>query len=148
VLIDMAAGRGAFICQSQSLNLFVADPTYSKLTSMHFYAWKKGLKTGCYYLRTKAPVAAQKFTIDPRLLAAVNGPTGPAGPLEEDDEASVYSSDEEESTKGPTGSAPAAAPAPETRTAILARLAKEYEEEQAKARAAADAGEGCVYCSA
>ena len=71
VLIDMAAARGAFICQSQSLNLFVADPTYSKLTSMHFYGWKKGLKTGCYYLRTKAPVAAQKFTVDPRLMAAL-----------------------------------------------------------------------------
>ena len=68
ILIDMAADRGAFICQSQSLNLFVADPNYAKLTSMHFYAWKKGLKTGCYYLRTKAPVAAQKFTIDPRML--------------------------------------------------------------------------------
>jgi ribonucleotide reductase alpha subunit len=64
----MAADRGAFICQSQSLNLFVADPNYAKLTSMHFYAWKKGLKTGCYYLRTKAPVTAQKFTIDPRML--------------------------------------------------------------------------------
>lgn len=66
-LIDMAAARGAFICQSQSLNLFVADPTYAKLTSMHFYAWKKGLKTGIYYLRTKAPVMAQKFTVDPEL---------------------------------------------------------------------------------
>jgi ribonucleotide reductase alpha subunit len=70
-LIDMAASRGAFICQSQSLNLFVQDPTYAKLTSMHFYSWKKGLKTGIYYLRTKAPVAAQKFTVDPELLAAV-----------------------------------------------------------------------------
>lgn len=66
-LIDMSAARGAFICQSQSLNLFVADPTYSKLTSMHFYAWKKGLKSGIYYLRTKAPVMAQKFTVDPEL---------------------------------------------------------------------------------
>ena len=72
VLIDMAAARGAFICQSQSLNLFVAEPNYAKLTSMHFYAWKKGLKTGCYYLRTKAPVAAQKFTVDPRLMAALD----------------------------------------------------------------------------
>jgi ribonucleoside-diphosphate reductase alpha subunit len=70
-LIDMAAARGAFICQSQSLNLFVQEPTYAKLTSMHFYAWKKGLKTGIYYLRTKAPVMAQKFTVDPELLAAV-----------------------------------------------------------------------------
>ena len=70
-LIDMAAARGAFICQSQSLNLFVADPTYAKLTSMHFHGWKRGLKTGIYYLRTKAPTAAQKFTVDPELLAAV-----------------------------------------------------------------------------
>ena len=67
ILIDMAAARGAFICQSQSLNLFVADPNYAKLTSMHFYAWKQGLKTGIYYLRTRAPVMAQKFTIDPEL---------------------------------------------------------------------------------
>ena len=66
-LIDMAASRGAFICQSQSLNLFIDDPTYAKLTSMHFYGWKKGLKTGIYYLRTKAPVMAQKFTVDPEL---------------------------------------------------------------------------------
>lgn len=68
-LIDLAADRGAYICQSQSLNLFVADPDYSKLTSMHFYAWSKGLKTGIYYLRTKAPVAAQQFTVDPSLKA-------------------------------------------------------------------------------
>jgi len=66
-IIDMAAARGAFICQSQSLNLFVADPNYAKLTSMHFYGWKKGLKTGIYYLRTRAPVMAQKFTVDPDL---------------------------------------------------------------------------------
>lgn len=71
-LIDMAADRGAFICQSQSLNLFVADPTYAKLTSMHFYSWKKGLKTGIYYLRTRAPVMAQKFTVDPELEHAAN----------------------------------------------------------------------------
>jgi ribonucleotide reductase alpha subunit len=69
-LIDMAAARGAFICQSQSLNLFVADPNYAKLTSMHFYAWKQGLKTGIYYLRTRAPVMAQKFTVDPELQKA------------------------------------------------------------------------------
>jgi ribonucleoside-diphosphate reductase alpha chain len=67
VLIDLAVSRGAFICQSQSLNLFVADPNYAKLTSMHFYAWKQGLKTGIYYLRTRAPVMAQKFTVDPEL---------------------------------------------------------------------------------
>ena len=70
VLIDMAVKRGAFVCQSQSLNLFVSDPNYAKLTSMHFYAWKQGLKTGIYYLRTRAPVMAQKFTIDPDLQKA------------------------------------------------------------------------------
>ncbi len=67
----MAAARGAFICQSQSLNLFVPDATNAKLTSMHFYAWRRGLKTGVYYLRTRAPVMAQKFTVDPELQAAV-----------------------------------------------------------------------------
>ena len=64
-LIDMAADRGPYICQSQSLNLFIADPSYSKLSSMHFYSWKKGLKTGIYYLRTKAASSAQKFTVEP-----------------------------------------------------------------------------------
>jgi ribonucleoside-diphosphate reductase alpha chain len=65
VLIDMSADRAPFICQSQSLNLFLSEPTYAKISSMHMYAWKKGLKTGCYYLRTKAVSSAQKFTIDP-----------------------------------------------------------------------------------
>jgi ribonucleoside-diphosphate reductase alpha chain len=64
-LITMARDRAPFVCQSQSLNLFVADPTYSKLSSMHFYAWKQGLKTGCYYLRTKAAAKAQQFTVEP-----------------------------------------------------------------------------------
>jgi ribonucleoside-diphosphate reductase alpha subunit len=63
-LIDMSADRGAFICQSQSLNLFVDTPTTSKLTSMHFYGWKKGLKTGMYYLRTQAATQAVQFTIE------------------------------------------------------------------------------------
>jgi ribonucleotide reductase alpha subunit len=64
-LIDMSADRGAFICQSQSMNLWVEDPTYNTLTSMHFYSWKKGLKTGIYYLRRKAKHQAQQFTIEP-----------------------------------------------------------------------------------
>jgi ribonucleoside-diphosphate reductase alpha chain len=64
-VINLAASRAPFICQSQSLNLFVAEPTYSKISSMHFYAWKKGLKTGCYYLRTKAAAKAQQFTVEP-----------------------------------------------------------------------------------
>ncbi|MBI1858394.1 MAG: ribonucleoside-diphosphate reductase subunit alpha [Candidatus Melainabacteria bacterium] len=67
-LVDMAADRGAFICQSQSLNLFVEKPDFTKLTSMHFYGWKKGLKTGMYYLRTKAAADAIKFTVDQEAL--------------------------------------------------------------------------------
>lgn len=63
-IIDMAADRGAYICQSQSLNLFINSPNSSKLTSMHFYAWKKGLKTGMYYLRTQAASQAVKFTVE------------------------------------------------------------------------------------
>lgn len=70
-LIDMAAERGAFICQSQSLNLWMEDPVYNKLTSMHFYAWEKGLKTGIYYLRRKAKHQAQQFTIEPERLVQV-----------------------------------------------------------------------------
>ena len=64
-LIDMAKDRGAFICQSQSLNLWLEEPTYKSLTSMHFYSWKAGLKTGMYYLRRKAKHQAQQFTIEP-----------------------------------------------------------------------------------
>ena len=62
-IIDMAADRGAYICQSQSMNIHMQDATFGKLTSMHFHAWKKGLKTGLYYLRTKAAADAIKFTI-------------------------------------------------------------------------------------
>lgn len=63
-LIDMAFDRSPYICQSQSLNLFIENPTFNKLTSMHFYTWKKGLKTGMYYLRTKAAAEPIKFTLD------------------------------------------------------------------------------------
>ena len=135
-LIDMAAARGAFICQSQSLNLFMADPTISKLTSMHFYAWKTGLKTGCYYLRTKAPVAAQQFTVDPRLLAALEHQSTVTTATVLPDEAYETDSDEE-----------IPPPPPETRQQKLERLSKEYEEEVRKAKEAAERGEGCLFCS-
>ena len=69
-LIDMAADRGAFIDQSQSFNVFMTEPNYAKLSSMHFYGWKKGLKTGMYYLRTRAAADAIKFTVDQQALAA------------------------------------------------------------------------------
>jgi ribonucleoside-diphosphate reductase alpha chain len=63
-IIDMSADRGAYICQSQSLNIHITNPNFGKLTSMHFYAWKKGLKTGMYYLRSTAAADAIKFTVD------------------------------------------------------------------------------------
>ena len=133
-LIDMAAQRGAFICQSQSLNLSMENPTYAKLTSMHFYGWKQGLKTGCYYLRTKAPVMAQKFTIDPRMLQATT--TGRSVSI---DDASDSESDNEELT--------AEEKKAKARSALMDRLAREYEESVAEAKAAAASGEGCTMCS-
>ncbi len=69
-LIDMSADRGAYICQSQSLNVFMENVNTAKLTSMHFYSWKKGLKTGMYYLRTKAATDAIKFTVDKKYKTA------------------------------------------------------------------------------
>jgi len=68
VIIDMSADRGAYICQSQSLNIHITNPNFGKLTSMHFYAWKKGLKTGMYYLRSTAAADAIKFTVDKAAL--------------------------------------------------------------------------------
>lgn len=140
-LIDMARDRGAFIDQSQSLNLFVADPTYSKLTSMHFYAWKAGLKTGCYYLRSKAPVVAQQFTVDPRLLTAIST-GGKVAELSSDSEHESESEDEAPAPVPVSKAEVAVAPAPltkaEERRLLLERLAAEYEAEQAK---------GCAACS-
>lgn len=128
-LIDMAAQRGAFICQSQSLNLSIENPTYAKLTSMHFHAWKQGLKTGCYYLRTKAPVMAQKFTVDPRMVqGAVAQVTDDSSGSESDDEFTP----EEKKAK--------------TRADLLAKLAKEYEDASKKTDDANS--EGCTMCSA
>ena len=63
-LVDMAADRGAYIDQSQSFNVFMGDPTWGKLSSLHFHCWKQGLKTGLYYLRTRAAADAVKFTVD------------------------------------------------------------------------------------
>jgi ribonucleotide reductase alpha subunit len=71
-IIDMAADRGVFICQSQSMNIWMEDPTFRTLGSMHIYAWKKGLKTGIYYLRRKAAHSAQQFTIEPTAKEQTN----------------------------------------------------------------------------
>jgi len=85
-LIDMSADRGAFICQSQSLNLWMEDPVYSKLTSMHFYTWEKGLKTGIYYLRRKAKHQAQQFTIEPEQNKKLEEKNDDNGKFEEKEE--------------------------------------------------------------
>ena len=135
-LIDMAAQRGAFICQSQSLNLSMENPTYAKLTSMHFYAWKQGLKTGCYYLRTKAPVMAQKFTVDPRLVQG-SVVQNQANSIVDDTDSESESDDE---------LSPQEKKAKE-RAALLERLSKEYEQSVKDAKEAAANGEGCTMCS-
>ena len=76
----MSADRGAFICQSQSMNVHIGEPSTSKLTSMHFYAWKKGLKTGMYYLRTRPKADAIQFTVNQEMLAQTNESQNPASP--------------------------------------------------------------------
>ena len=141
-LIDMAAARGPFICQSQSLNLFLENPNYAKLTSMHFYGWKAGLKTGCYYLRTKAPVMAQKFTVDPTLLVTGKPVSGEA---DEDSNASGASSSAESDTEDEAESSDEDEPVLSVeekkkadRLALLKKLADEYEESQK---------DTCVACS-
>jgi ribonucleoside-diphosphate reductase alpha chain len=114
----------------------VADATYAKLTSMHFYAWKKGLKTGCYYLRTKAPVAAQKFTVDPRLLSAISNNTTQAV---DEDETGSFVSDSDMSDDDEEGLEMPEEKKKRERREKMERLAREYEEEQAR---------GCTTCSA
>jgi ribonucleoside-diphosphate reductase alpha chain len=79
-VIELSADRGAYICQSQSLNIHIQDPNFGKLTSMHFYAWKSGLKTGMYYLRSKAATSAIQFTVD---KAAASMPAPTAAELEQ-----------------------------------------------------------------
>ena len=79
-VLDMSADRGAFICQSQSLNLHIADPNPGKLTSMHFYAWKKGLKTGMYYLRTRPKADAIAFTVDQAMATKSRAQSGALKP--------------------------------------------------------------------
>jgi ribonucleoside-diphosphate reductase alpha chain len=145
VLIDMAAQRGAFICQSQSLNLSIENPTYAKLTSMHFHAWKQGLKTGCYYLRTKAPVMAQKFTVDPRLLQG--------GLVESRVDADLDASREDQAESDSDSDSDLVEQlTPEEkkkreRAALRERLSREYEQSVKEAKEAAASGEGCTMCS-
>jgi ribonucleoside-diphosphate reductase alpha subunit len=88
-IIEMAADRGAYICQSQSLNIFMENANFAKLTSMHFYGWKKGLKTGMYYLRTKAATDAIKFTLEKQQQKEIL-------PLKERDDVTIIGNQSEE----------------------------------------------------
>ena len=145
VLIDMAAQRGAFICQSQSLNLSIENPTYAKLTSMHFYAWKQGLKTGCYYLRTKAPVMAQKFTVDPRLLQG--GLVDSRGEVDLDSSREDQAEADSDSDSDILEQLTPEEKKKRERAALRERLSKEYEQSVKEAKEAAASGEGCTMCS-
>ena len=138
-LIDMAAQRGPFICQSQSLNLFMESPNYAKLTSMHFYGWKQGLKTGCYYLRTKAPVMAQKFTVEP--IQTVHGSSHVRS------ESIDVDTDSDEEVPVAVASMTAEEKKRLERAALKERLAKEFEESLKQAAADAADGTGCTMCS-
>jgi ribonucleoside-diphosphate reductase alpha chain len=104
---------------------------------MHFYAWKQGLKTGCYYLRTKAPVMAQKFTVDPRMLQGSNTATSVLDNTDDVDE-DESDTDEELSVEEKKI---------RDRKALKERLAREYEESVKEAKDAALNGEGCTMCS-
>lgn len=94
-ILEMAADRGAFIDQSQSLNVHIAEPTMAKITSMHFFGWKLGLKTGMYYLRTKPAAQAIQFTVDKTKLRAKVGAAG-------GQEVVAITSEDSSSVKSPT----------------------------------------------
>jgi ribonucleotide reductase alpha subunit len=88
-VIEQARDRGIFVDQSQSMNLFMANPNYKRLTSMHFYAWKNHLKTGMYYLRSKSSYQAGKFSVDPELEKRIREKRERGEQLEKEEEAAV-----------------------------------------------------------
>jgi ribonucleoside-diphosphate reductase alpha chain len=148
----MAADRGAFICQSQSLNVFMENANFGKLTSMHFYSWKAGLKTGMYYLRTKAATDAIKFTVDkakltePKAEAATNGA--------EEKEVVVAKAKAEAEVKEPVLSAPTTTSdqelpmtAVEKQSGERMKAMSKQAEAQAQISCSLDDPEGCEMCS-
>ncbi|KAJ2065446.1 ribonucleotide-diphosphate reductase subunit rnr1 [Coemansia sp. S146] len=124
VIIDLAADRGAFIDQSQSLNIHMDGPNYQKLTSMHFYGWKKGLKTGMYYLRTKPAVDAIKFTVDAETVA-----------------------DAVKKAASSAAAASAAASAAAAGEAVATGSTAEDDEEMARLQCSIDNRDACMMCS-
>ncbi|KAG2424981.1 hypothetical protein HXX76_014139 [Chlamydomonas incerta] len=150
-ILDMAAERGPYICQTQSMNLFLSEPDFSKLNSMHFYGWKAGLKTGVYYVRSRPVVSAQKFTVAPKAAvvgtaACASGTTGvellPA--VCEDELVEVPLSDGEDASAG--AGAGAAAPSPiRSPAAVLPRGGISIAMQEACHASSADQ---CILCSA
>lgn len=136
VVIDMAADRGAYICQSQSLNIFIDKPNFAKMTSMHFYAWKRGLKTGMYYLRTKAAAEAIKFTVEKD--KAVNAAAPRANEISA--QASVGATGALAAT-GTYGGGPSAA------GFAGAEAGKDYSEGMSEIACSLDNPDACVSCS-
>ncbi|GLI66679.1 hypothetical protein VaNZ11_010610 [Volvox africanus] len=156
-LVDMAVDRGAYIDQSQSFNVFMPDPNFGKLTSLHFYAWRKGLKTGMYYLRTKAAADAIKFTVDQQALSrkkaiqppAIVVPTGKyaAGAVTPTSNITAAASTLPSTTTTPAvlgGGAAAVAAAAERRAAQLAQL--EREQQLAAMVCSLENKEACLMC--
>jgi ribonucleoside-diphosphate reductase subunit M1 len=123
-LINMAADRGAFIDQSQSFNVHMAEPNYGKLTSMHFYGWKKGLKTGMYYLRSRPAANAIQFTIDQKIQMAAKA-----------------------ARKGGSSSSSSSGSSPTT-PVRTAEEWKKHEEDEAAMRCSLQNKEACLMCSA
>jgi len=129
-IIDMAADRGAYICQSQSLNIHIQDSNFGKLTSMHFYAWKAGLKTGMYYLRTKAAADAVKFTVvQPQAEPQLEPVTAETAPVERPLDYVQYAKDHA------TNAQPAPVP-----------MVTELEQQYAAMTCSLDDPEGCEAC--
>ncbi|KZV96056.1 hypothetical protein EXIGLDRAFT_733890 [Exidia glandulosa HHB12029] len=161
-VLDLAADRGAFICQSQSLNVHLQSPTIGQLTSMHFYGWKKGLKTGMYYLRTRPAAQAIQFTVDASVLkeaaanrAAASAPAPPVVPTALITPSPSPGPVETPSPRPVNGDAPpvtvseraakAAAEDPEFAAAL--RRQQERELEEAQLMCSIENKEACLMCS-
>ncbi|HLD81096.1 MAG TPA: ribonucleoside-diphosphate reductase subunit alpha [archaeon] len=134
-LLDMAADRGAFIDQSQSLNIFMENPNFAKVTSMHFYGWKKGLKTGMYYLRTKAAAQPVQFTVDQFLKQSLQKQSQQKAPQPEPAPAPQPLSLKNDSSAG-------------TQQALAQRTTVSEEEVQKQIACSLDDPENCDSCSA
>ena len=118
-VLDLAADRGAFICQSQSLNVHLQSPTLGQLTSMHFYGWKKGLKTGMYYLRTRPAAQAIQFTVDQSVLNSAKQQTANANTARAAAAATATVNGSKAVSRGPLSSRPAVqTPSPATRVVV------------------------------